>query len=72
MAGMDKADLDQVFAPGGEAAPGEMEPGPGDEDDDAESGAALDSTIDEIFDSEDPVARREAFKRAIHLCKEEY
>ncbi len=29
---------------------------------------ALDMAIDEAFDAEDPVARREAFKNAVRLC----
>ena len=39
-------------------------------DDEAEMEAALDESIDEVFASEDPVMRREAFKRAIRLCKD--
>jgi len=71
---MKPEDMEAVFA--APAGKGGAEDAPPDDmsepDDDSESEAALDSTIDEIFDSEDPVARREAFKRAIHLCKEEY
>lgn len=68
---MKPEDMEAVFAPPG-GAEGEPSDDMAEEGDAAESDAALDSTIDEIFDSEDPVARREAFKRAIHLCKEEY
>jgi hypothetical protein len=42
------------------------------DDEDAETEEALDMAIDEAFSSEDPVARREAFKNAVRLCKEDY
>lgn len=71
---MDKLALDDVFAAGppGDAPPAlpdEMAPPEGDE---GETEATLDLAIDDIFATEDPVARRAAFKRAIELCKEEH
>jgi hypothetical protein len=69
MADMAKADLDQVFAPGGAGAE-ETEPALGGEDDDAEMDDAVNTAIDEVFATEDPDARREAFKRAVGLCSD--
>jgi hypothetical protein len=67
---LDKPDLDAVFmAPPGDAPPALPEDvAPGEED--TESDDTLNLAIDDIFASEDPVARREAFKRACSLCKE--
>lgn len=73
---MDKPDLDIVFA----AKPGDAPAGPleelppleGEVDDAGESAATLDLAIDDIFATDDPIARREAFKRAIELCKESH
>jgi len=67
-----KSDLDAVFLGGGDNPPPPMDgpaPPPSDHDGD-EMDQALDASIDEIFSTEDPVARREAFKRAIGLCKQ--
>lgn len=64
-----KSDLDAVFsgpAPDG-AAPLDLPPPPA--DDSQETEAALDDAIDEIFSTDDPAARREAFKRALELCE---
>ena len=73
---MDKPDLDIVFAAKpGDAPAGpldEMPPMDGEETAEGESEAALDLAIDDIFATEDPTARREAFKRAIELCKESH
>jgi len=69
---MDKPSLDAVFGAGPEAGPPPADLGPLPEEtpmqDDPESEQALDDSIDEMFASEDPVARREAFKRAMYLC----
>lgn len=59
------------MAPAGDAPP--APPGdlpPADDSDTSEMDAALDGAIDDVFATDDPVARREAFKRAISLCKE--
>ncbi len=50
---------------------GDMPPAEGEMPDTDEMGAdeeALDMAIDEAFEAEDPVARREAFKNAVRLC----
>jgi hypothetical protein len=60
-------DFSDVFGKAGEGAPTDDAP---DEGDDAETEDALDSAIDEAFSSEDPVARREAFKTACRLCNQ--
>lgn len=65
-----KEDLAAVFMGDG-AAPPMADAALPPEDDAAEMEAALDDAIDEAFSAEDPVLRREAFKRAIRLCKEE-
>lgn len=65
-----RADLDAVFVgPMEHDGPGPVEPAPPPEET-AEMDQALDDAIDELFAAEDPAARREAFKRAISLCKE--
>lgn len=58
-------ELDQVFGGDAGAPPTDDMVPPEDEAADEE---ALDMAIDEAFDSEDPVARREAFKNAVRLC----
>ncbi len=67
-------DLEAIFGkPKGGPAPGmdeESAPEEMDEGDDAEASEAEDSAIDEVFATKDPVARREAFKNAVRLCKE--
>jgi hypothetical protein len=72
MAAPSKSDLDAVFLVGdgkGKGPPPPMEEMAAPEKDpDAE--AALDGAIDEMFATDDPVARREAFKRALRLCEE--
>lgn len=69
---MKAPDLSKLFGPK-KGSPDMDEPDM-DEDmpmeDTEETSSALDSAIDEVFDSSDPVARREAFKSAIRLCKE--
>jgi hypothetical protein len=77
---MDKPSLDAVFLAGpgkGPPPPGDMgappppdeaEPNPADDQHSEETEQALDDSIDEIFSTEDPTARREAFKRAMQLC----
>lgn len=69
---MEKPDLDAVFmAPAGDKPPAMADDmPPADADGDAEMDAALDGAIDDLFATDDPAARREAFKRAISLCKE--
>lgn len=64
---MSKADLDEVFGPE-EGAPVEGDDMMSDEDVEGDD-AALDMAIDEAFESDDPVTRREAFKNAVRLCK---
>lgn len=65
MASPAPADLEAVFGAEEGAPPidGEM-PNP----DEMVDEEALDMAIDEAFDAEDPVARREAFKNAVRLC----
>lgn len=58
--------LDEVFG----ASAGAMPEGD-DLAEDTEADEALDLAIDEVFATEDPIARREAFKNAIRLCKEQ-
>ncbi len=67
---MPKEDLDAVFLPGDEEASAEP-PLPDDLGDEDAGGdeEALDMAIDEAFDSDDPMVRREAFKNAVRLCK---
>lgn len=61
-------DLEAVFGPE-EGAPPTDEEMPGD---DMGNEEALDMAIDEAFDAEDPVVRREAFKNAVRLCGGHY
>lgn len=70
MADPTKEDLDAVFiaAEGDPAAPPAMTMPDGDVE--AEREEAENAAIDEMFEAEDPVARREAFKRAVQLCME--
>lgn len=56
-------DFSEVF---GAAGPAPVEE---DMEEDEESEEAVDAAIDEAFATEDPVARREAFKNAVRLCK---
>jgi hypothetical protein len=63
-----KEDLDSLFGPE-EGAPLDDEMAPEDAEGDE---AALDMAIDEAFESDDPVARREAFKNAVRLCGHGY
>lgn len=65
-----KEDLDAVFLGADKPPPSPEGAVPPTVDEDAEMEAALDESIDEVFASEDPVMRREAFKRAIRLCKD--
>lgn len=65
---MEKVALDEVFGAGGGAMP--PDPELDEAEDMAESEEAVDLAIDEAFDTDDPVARREAFKNAVRLCKE--
>lgn len=66
-----KGDLDAVFAgPVGGDMPPPADMPPPDDDHSAETDAALDDAIDEIFSTDDPAARREAFKRALELCEQ--
>lgn len=62
-------DFSEVFGEG--AAPVEEDEAMLEEED-AESEEAVDAAIDEAFATEDPVARREAFKNAVRLCKPGY
>ncbi len=66
-------DLEGLFGKPKGAAPGMDEESMSedmDEGDDAETAEAEDAAIDEVFATKDPVARREAFKNAVRLCKE--
>jgi len=75
---MDKPALDAVFMGG--APPGPAPPVDGSSKDEAEASPddqtqeeteqALDDSIDEIFSTDDPAQRREAFKRAMQLCNQ--
>ena len=76
---MDKPSLDAVFLsgpgkgplpPGGDmgAPPDEAEADPAADANSEETEQALDDSIDEIFSTDDPTARCEAFKRAMQLC----
>lgn len=58
-------DLEAAFG-GGETMPLDTEMAP--EADEMVDEEALDMAIDEMFDAEDPAARREAFKNAVRLC----
>lgn len=71
---MKAPDLEMVFGKPKKGAPEMDAPETGDlemEEDAEEASSALDSAIDDVFASSDPEARREAFKTAIRLCKEE-
>jgi hypothetical protein len=70
MADPTKGDLDAVFnAPQGGPPPPPMdEAEPVDNPDEEQSEQALDDSIDEMFATDDPAQRREAFKRAMKLC----
>jgi hypothetical protein len=75
---MDKPTLDAVFmAPAGKGQPAEMgapdgpDPKGLDDENSEESDQALDDSIDEMFATDDPVQRREAFKRAMTLCNQQ-
>lgn len=62
-------DLAAVF--GGDAPPeGDMPPLDDEMNNVEADEEALDMAIDEALNSEDPMARREAFKNAVRLCKE--
>jgi hypothetical protein len=73
---MDKPALDAVFLGAPDGAPPESEGAPTDgapsdpDQTQEETEQALDDSIDEIFSTEDPTARREAFKRAMLLCNQ--
>ena len=60
-------DMDSAFGGGPMPPPADAAPA---EDHSAETEEALDAAIDEAFEAEDPVLRREAFKRAMRLCNE--
>ena len=59
-------DFSDVF---GEGAPVEDMGEDMEMEEDEASEEAVDAAIDEAFATEDPVARREAFKNAVRLCK---
>ena len=59
-------ELDAVFLGAAPAEDAEMS----EDDEDPEAEEALDAAIDEAFTTEDPEARREAFKNAMRLCKD--
>lgn len=61
---MAEPDLEEMF--GAEAPVDDMASEEGDEENDV----ALDAAIDELLTADDPATRREAFKRAISLCKD--
>lgn len=73
MADPSAEDLAAVFGGAGKGPPPPMgdEPGPPptEQAPDEDQTAALDGAIDEMFTTKDPVARREAFKRAMMLCE---
>jgi hypothetical protein len=70
MADPTKEDLDAVFVGAEGPAPDVAAIQVPDEDAEAEREDAENAAIDEMFAAEDPVARREAFKRAVQLCME--